>query len=48
MTKLLTALRRTLNPPYTEPAVHFHAAESDDYPEICYDGNRCPRPRFTP
>ena len=32
MTKLLTALKRTLNPPYTEPPVHFHAASTTTTP----------------
>jgi hypothetical protein len=46
MTKLLTALRRTLGErPYSEPAVHFHAGSSQDLPEVCHEG-ACERPRL--
>ena len=46
MTKLLTALRRTLGDgPYGEPAVHFHASSYEKFPEVCYE-NGCERPRL--
>jgi hypothetical protein len=47
MTKLLTALRRTLgDAPYTEPTPHFHTGASEHYPEVCYE-DACARPRLT-
>ena len=45
MTKLLNALKRTLNNGYTEPPVHFHQGTTDSYPEVCYE-DVCQRPRL--
>ena len=48
MTMLLRALKRAFgDTPYTEPPVHFHQGEHEDYPEVCYDG-ACERPRLRP
>ena len=46
MSKLITAVRRTFSPPYTEPEVHFHQGQADDHPEVCYEGD-CPRPQLS-
>ena len=42
--RIVDALRRAINPPYQEPAVHFHAA--DGSPEVCYDAD-CTRPELS-
>ena len=47
MSKLVSALRRTFVTPYTEPAVHFHQGQAEDFPEVCHDG-ACARPRLQP
>jgi hypothetical protein len=41
--RIVAALRRALNPPYQEPAVHFHRAGGS--PEVCYEPG-CARPRL--
>ena len=46
MSKLFSALRRTFDRPYTEPEVHFHQAQDEGYPEVCYDEDTCRRPRL--
>jgi len=47
MTKLLTALKRTLgDAQYTEPAPHFHASSYENSPEVCHE-DACERPRLT-
>jgi hypothetical protein len=46
MSKLLSALRRPFDRPYTEPTVHFHQGQSDDFPEVCHDEDTCRRPRL--
>jgi hypothetical protein len=46
MSKLVAALRRTLGTPQSEPEVHFHQGQTDNAPEVCYDGN-CRRPRLS-
>ena len=46
MSKLLAAVRRTFSTPYTEPEVHFHQGQTEDFPEVCYDGD-CRRPQLS-
>ena len=47
MTKLLTALKRTLgDAQYTEPTPHFHASSSEQFPEVCFE-DACQRPQLT-
>src|SRR4051794_40368521 len=43
MSKLVSAIRRTLGSAYSEPPVHFHQGTSEDFPEVCYDA-ACRRP----
>jgi hypothetical protein len=45
MSKLVSALRRTLIGGQNEPAVHFHQAQNDAFPEVCHNG-ACERPRL--
>jgi len=46
MSKLLAAVRRTFSTPYTEPEVHFHQGQTNDSPEVCFDG-ACGRPQLS-
>ena len=45
MTKLLTALKRTIVGSESEPPVHFHQGTTDAFPEVCHDG-ACRRPQL--
>ena len=47
MTKLLNALKRTLgDAQHSEPTPHFHASSSEQFPEVCFEGD-CERPQLT-
>ena len=46
MSKLFAAVRRTFSTPYTEPEVHFHQGQTNDSPEVCFDG-ACGRPQLS-
>ena len=43
MARLFDALRRAFGDSYSEPVVHFHAAQQAH--EVCYD-EACTRPRL--
>jgi hypothetical protein len=44
MTKLITALKRTLQP-HAEADVHFHRGPHNARPEVCHE-HACERPRL--
>jgi len=43
--RIVAAIRRSLERPYQEPPVHFHAAQNPGSPEVCYAA-KCERPRL--
>jgi hypothetical protein len=46
MSKLVSALKRTLVGAADEPSVHFHQGTTDAFPEVCHEG-ACSRPRLS-
>lgn len=46
MSKLVSAIKRTLGGSSTEPSVHFHQGMTQAFPEVCHEG-ACERPRLS-
>jgi hypothetical protein len=46
MSKLVSAIKRTLGGSSAEPTVHFHQGTNEAFPEVCHEG-ACPRPRLS-
>ena len=45
MSKLVSAIRRTLAGGYQAPPVHFHQGMTEASPEVCHE-DACARPRL--
>ena len=45
MSKIVTALKRTLRTRQDEPSVHFHQGQTRTFPEVCHE-DACTRPRL--
>ncbi len=45
MSKLVSAIKRSLGGSYSEPSVHFHQGTTEAFPEVCHEG-ACERPQL--
>jgi hypothetical protein len=45
MSKLVSAIKRTLGSSSAEPSVHFHQGTHHASPEVCFEG-ACERPQL--